>query len=84
MTENRTSGPNDVTCRLERSDGSTWQVIRLDLFHNPPSVTAMRDDPTASGERDFARLEREPLTRGDRLVWLDRRGEVVWALRSPL
>lgn len=84
MHRDRNADERDLSCRLERRDGSAWQVTRLDLDSDPPSVTAVRSDPTASFDRNSARLEEEPLARGDRLVWLNRRGEVVWALRSPL
>ena len=84
MSVNRGAPDRGITCRLERSDGSAWRVTRLELDRDPPLVTAFRSDPTGGFERRPVRLEEEPLSRGDRLVWLDRAGVVVWAFRSPL
>lgn len=77
------SEERDVVCRLERRDGSVWRVTGLDLEDGTPTVSAVRNDPVGDPDAVAARLRRQPLARGDRLVWLDRSGEVVWALRSP-
>ena len=76
------------SCRLVRNDGSVWRVTRIEFVNGTPTVSGFplgedgeKRDPTAPAS---AWLTDEPLERGDRLTWLDARGEKVWAFRVPL
>lgn len=75
-----------LNCRLTRRDGSEWQVTKLDL-EGPPTVTARLAGaitPRRASRGDPTRLDDEPLERGDRLLWFDAEGKVVWAMKAPL
>lgn len=76
-----------LRCRLTRRDGSEWQVLRLELDDGPPRVTARLAGairPSRSSSEDPERLEDETLERGDRLMWFDAEGKVVWSMKAPL
>lgn len=76
-----------LTCRLTRRDGSEWQVLKLDLEGHPTVTARLAGAITplrASRGGDWTRLEDEPLDRGDRLMWFDGEGKVVWAMKAPL
>lgn len=71
------------TRRLIRPDGTRWTVSDLRVEDCCFQVTARRvDDENGNGQREVIRDR--PLERGDRLVWLNERGEVVWSARCPV
>ena len=78
------SSSSELTCLLERPDGTVWHVTDLDLKDAVPSVSARRREPIEADGNEVPTLTGEPLARGDRLEWRNAEGEVVWALRSPL
>lgn len=83
-----------VRCRLVRADGSTWHIKELrevdEGFHVdavPNGASAPDGDgggPAPGANGGPARLEDEPLRRGDRIEWVEESGEVLWAMRVPM
>lgn len=77
-----------ITCRLLREDGTEWRVTKIEFRGDRTTVSGF--PLRASGEEHEASapasewITDEPLARGDRLVWLDASGTIVWAMRIPL
>lgn len=82
-----------VRCRLVRADGTKWHIKELrevaEGFHVdavPNGASRPNGDGKASAGPNGgpARLEDEPLRRGDRIEWVEQGGEVLWAMRVPM
>lgn len=77
-----------ITCRLLREDGTEWRVTKIEFRGDRTTVSGF--PLGGSGEEHEASapasewITDEPLARGDRLVWLDASGTIVWAMRIPL
>lgn len=78
-----------VRCRLVRSDGSKWHIRELRNTDDGFRVHAVENGDGDPGAREPSAdgasvLENEPLSRGDRVEWVEEGGEVLWSMTVPL
>lgn len=77
---------NGIRCRLIRRDGTEWEVTEFQASRVPPRISArlVNGNGHADDEGYQEDLLDQPLSRGDRMEWLDEDGRVLWAYRAPL